>query len=160
MSGKKYKTIIIRLSVELELTAEEYYRELARKFPEKARLFTLLADEESIHANEYEEILQNELNPNTTPREIAEKNIEILQKSGLVEKLKSKDHLKHDLPLLGVLGHAIELEKQTELYYYYSLGLFDDIDQKVVQKILFSEHEHRIKLIQLRKELLAEEDTQ
>ncbi len=151
------KENIIALSVDLELHAEMFYRQIAEKFPEEDEIFTSLANDEKYHANTYSKLFESELPSNINEAEISKTYLEALSQKGVItELLKTWDLTGYTLK--GIVELAIRMEKNTEIFYYYSLGLFNNIDQKIVQSVLLSEHLHRKKLIDLQARLNMEED--
>lgn len=149
------KERIISLSVELERQAERFYRDLAKKYPEQCAIFTSLADDEKCHAKTYSRLLESELPSDINSAEISSKYLETLSEKGVIDELlRSRDFTNYSLE--DIVDYAIKMEKQTELFYSYSLGLFNNLDQRIIQGILLSEHIHRKKLIDLKENLIRE----
>jgi len=127
----------------MELSAKDFYRHLAEKFPQEKPLFNQLADEEALHAIRYEKLLTSELKPEQNDHERTRRNIKILNNSGIIERLRNSVKLLENInTVLEALELSAKLEKETEIYFFNSLGVYGELDRDVVQKILLSEHEH------------------
>ena len=149
---------IIQFSVLMENSASDFYLRLAEKFPEQGECFSIIAKEESLHAALFERLLSGELPSDQSDQSRAKRNLRILDESGIVYRLGESSKLIEEVnTLLEALDIAVEHEKDTELYYYCSLGLYGMLEKDVVQKIIISEHGHHKKIMQLADNIRAEE---
>ena len=123
---------------------------MSRRFPEQRNIFRTIARDESDHAERFYLILGrlNQLTYSTKETRFqADHNIQILEKTGILGNLRKGDkRVEKVLDLKLAIVEAVELEKDTLLFYQNLEKKLENIDEKVIQEIIEKEYEHLQKL--------------
>ncbi|MEN3041916.1 MAG: ferritin family protein [Fervidobacterium sp.] len=141
MTGKD----LLAIAIKVEGTGYSYYMKLSEKVSgELKNLFQELANQERDHAKRFEEIMkkyENESNFATWQNEEVMGYAETYAKTFIFPEVE-----KEDVPetLLGALRKAIEVEKDSIIYYNEIKMLVPD--PKPVEEIIKEEKEHLKKL--------------
>jgi rubrerythrin len=142
--------VLIDMAIAVERASEDFYKALSSKFSEHKILFRKLARDESGHAEKYNYLLSR-LDVMTYSTEEtrmqADESIKILEKIGIVDNLRQGTKRSEEVSgLESAIQAAIQLEKDTLLFYLNLVMEFGDEEKGEILKILREEHSHLFKV--------------
>ena len=146
----------MEMAAAVEESAKEFYTTLSHKFSEHEALFNYLAEDEENHANTYAKLLGKveetyptggkrveEVYPTEEERKQADHNIQMLESLGLISNLREGASRAREVADLGsALEAAIQLEKDTLLFYQNLTMALGRTDRQEVYKIMNVELNH------------------
>ena len=128
---------------------------MSKRFSEKKDIFKKLSIEEGLHAEKYyqllsrlDQILYSTAETNTQ----ADRNIEVLEESGIVGILKEGKKRAHFSNLEVAIKEAVSLEKDTLIFYLNLAMKLTGQDKEQLLKIINEEHSHLLIVSQILKE--------
>jgi len=134
------------MAVAGERSAEAFYKSLSRRFPEHKNLFSELARDESIHTEKFMRLLSRlDMMTYSTEETLTQAylNIQTLDKTGIIGNLrKAKERAEEASDLESGIKAAVQLEKDTLLFYQNLATELENAEKKVMQEIIRQEHEH------------------
>jgi len=136
------------MAITAENSARDFYTSLAKKFPKHEALFDQLATDEKNHAKVYTDLLKTpEVYSTEEERMQADFNIRALENEGVTGNLRGgAERAKEVSTLKLALEAAVQLEKDTLLFYSsLSMGLGSQ-DRREIYKIIQVEHAHLYKV--------------
>lgn len=139
--------VLLEMAIAVEESAKEFYTALARKFSEHKDLFRQLAKDEKDHSERYTYLLGRrkvkEVYSTEEERMLADHNIRILESTQLVGNLRRGAERAREVPdLKSAVKAAVQLEKDTLLFYQnLAMGLGKE-DRQEVYRIIEVEHSH------------------
>ena len=154
------RTVLLEMAVAVEESAKEFYTTLSHKFSEHEALLNYLAEDEENHAKTYAKLLGKveetyptggrkveEVYPTEEERRQADHNIQMLESLGLIGNLREGASRAKEVADLGAaLEAAVQLEKDTLLFYQnLAMGLGKE-DRQEVYRIIKVEHSHLYRL--------------
>jgi len=136
------------MAVAVEKSAKDFYTTLSKRFPQDQVFFDSLADDEEDHARRYRELLAgDEVYSTEEERMLADDNIQVLEKTGIVGSLRSGGARAQQVPdLKSALKVAIQMEKDTLLLYHNMQMELASATAGEIQKIIKMEYAHLIKV--------------
>ena len=143
--------VLLKMAVAVEESARDFYNALARKFTKHQTLFKQLAKDEVSHAETYTQLLGRrsvkEVRTTEEERQLANHNIKVLEDTKLVGNLRRGAERASEARDLGIaVEAAVQIEKDTMLFYYnLAMGLDSEARQEVY-KIIKVEHTHLYKV--------------
>jgi len=150
------RTVLLEMAVAVEEAAKEFYTTLSYKFSQQEALFNYLAEDEENHAETYAKLLGKveeiyptggrkveEVYPTEEERKQADHNIQILESLGLISNLREGVSRAEEVPdLRSALEAAVQLEKDTLLFYQNLTMALGRTDRQEVYKIMNVELNH------------------
>ncbi len=139
------------MAVAIENSAKDFYVTLSKKFPEHKSLFNGLAKDEKDHSETFAYLLGRkkvrEVHSTEEERQLADHNIKILEDTEVVGNLRRGAERARQLPdLKSAVEAAVQLEKDTSLFYYnLAMGL-GSTERQEVYKIIRVENSHLYKV--------------
>jgi rubrerythrin len=139
------------MAIIIEESSESFYKTLQKKFPKNNELFKLLAEDEKNHAKTFTKLMAkrkiNEIYTTEEERQLADHNIKILESTQIVGNLrKGAQRATNAKDLKTAIEVAVQMEKDTSLFYYnLSMGLGKE-ERQEVYKIIRIEHNHIAKV--------------
>jgi len=143
--------VLLEMAVAIEKSSRDFYTALAKNFPKHGEVFKQLAKDEESHAERYTYLLSRrkmeEVYSTEEERMQADHNIHILEDTGLVGNLRrGAERAREVSDLKSAVEAAVQLEKDTLLFYYnLAMGL-GKTDRQEVYKIIHVEHSHLYKV--------------
>ena len=143
--------VLLEMAVAVEESAKDFYTSLASKFSEHEELFEQLAKDEEDHAERYTHLLGRrrveEVYSTEEERMLADHNIQILESTQLVGSLRrGAERAREVSDLKSAVKAAVQLEKDTLLFYQnLAMGLGKE-DRQEVYRIIRVEHSHLYKV--------------
>jgi len=143
--------VLLEMAIAIEESAQDFYKALVGKFPKHKALFQQLARDEESHAKRYAQLLSRgkteEISSTEEERMLADHNIKVLEDSGVVRNLRrGAERAREVSELKSAVEAAVQLEKDTVLFYYnLAMGLGKE-DRQEVYKIIRVEHSHLYKV--------------
>jgi rubrerythrin len=144
--------VLLEMAVAIERSAGDFYKTLARKFPEHKSLFRQLTKDETLHAETFTRLLsQRKVREvyviGEEERQLAQYNIKVLEDTKLVDNLRmGAERAREVCDLKEAVDVSVKLEKDTLLFYHnLAMGLKTSIRQEVY-KIIKVEHTHLYKV--------------
>jgi rubrerythrin len=142
--------VLLDIAIAVERASEDFYRALSNKFSEHKSLFRKLARDENNHAEKYISLLSrlDVLTYSTKETRIqADQSIKILEKIGIVDNLRQGAKRSEEvLGLESAIQAAIQLEKDTLLFYLNLVIELGDEEKGEVLEIVREEHSHMLKV--------------
>jgi len=130
------------MAVAAERSAEAFYKAL---FPDH-NLFNQLARDENIHIEKFMLLLSRlDMVTYSTEETLTQAylNIQILDKTGIIGNLrKGKKRAEEASDLESAIETAVQLEKDTLLFYQNLATELENAEKQVMQEIIHQEHEH------------------
>ena len=136
------------MAVAAEKSARDFYTSLSEKFPDHAALFEQLAKDEKNHVETFTRLLSRpEVYSTEEERIQADYNIQVLEDSKIIGNLrKGADRARGISDLKSAIEAAVQLEKDTALFYSnMAMGLGSE-DRQEVYKIMHVEYAHLYKV--------------
>lgn len=166
LSGYRYtRTVLLEMAVAVEESAKDFYTTLGQRFSEHKAVFDYLAEDEEDHAKTYTRLLKKveetyptggkrveEIYPTEEERKQADHNIQILESLGMIGNLREgASRAKEVSDMKLALEAAIQLEKDTLLFYQNMTMALGRTDRHEVYKIMNVEmnHLYRVQRINL-----------
>ena len=152
--------VLLEMGIAIENSAKDFYGTLSRKFREHKSLFNQLAKDEKSHSETFAYLLGRkrvrEVHSTEEERELADYNIKILEDTEVVGNLRKGAERAKEVPdLESAVEAAVNLEKDTSLFYYnLAMGLAGT-ERQEVYKIIRVENSHLYKV----RNLLAQWET-
>ena len=142
---------MVEFAIQIEKNGESFYRESAKKIAhEKTKtLFIELANQEVEHKKIFESFLKKVENYN--PPEAFNEDYFMYLRAYADTKIFNKEFSGINKPV-EALQFAINMEKDSILYYTESKNFVWDDDKKILDNIIAEERKHFIRLSQLLKE--------
>lgn len=143
--------VLLEMAVAIEESAKDFYTSLASKFSEHKDLFRQLAKDEDDHAERYTYLLGRrkveEVYSTEEERMLADYNIQVLESTQLVGNLRRGAQRASEVSdLKSAIEAAVQLEKDTLLFYQnLAMGLGRE-DRQEVYRIIRVEHSHLYKV--------------
>lgn len=137
------------MAVAVEESAKDFYNSMSKKFPQEKAFFEQLANDEEDHARRYKQLLTSEGKTYSTEEEraLADYNIKVLEDAKIIGNLRmGAERAREIKDLRSALIAAVQLEKDTTLFYHsLAMGLGPD-DRQEIYKIIQVEHTHLYKV--------------
>ena len=139
------------MAVVIENSAKDFYATLSRKFPEHKTLFDQLAKDEKSHSETFTYLLGRkkvrEVHSTEDERQLADHNIKILEDTEVVGSLRKGAERAKEVPdLESAVEAAVQLEKDTLLFYHnLAMGL-TGTERQEVYRIIRVENSHLYKV--------------
>ena len=143
--------VLLEMAVAVEESAKDFYATLVKKFSEHKDLFRQLAKDEKDHSERYAYLLGRrkvkEVYSTEEERMLADHNIQILESTKLVGNLRrGAERARKIADLKSAIKEAVQLEKDTLLFYQnLAMGLGKE-DRQEVYRIIQVEHSHLYRL--------------
>lgn len=143
--------VLLEMAVAIENSARDFYITLSRKFSEHKSLFDQLAKDEKSHSKTFTYLLGRkkvrEVHSTEEERQLADHNIKILEDTEVVGNLRKGAERARQLPdLKSAVEAAVQLEKDTSLFYYnLAMGLAGT-ERQEVYRIIRVENSHLYKV--------------
>jgi rubrerythrin len=143
--------VLLEMAVIIEESSESFYKTLEKKFPKYEETFKYLATDEKYHAKIFTSLLGkrriDELHVTEEEKQLADHNIKILEDTRVVGNLRRGAIRASEVQdLKTAIDIAIQMEKDTSLFYYnLSMGLVKE-ERQEVYKIIKIEHSHLAKV--------------
>ena len=143
--------VLLEMAVAIEDSAKDFYLTLSKKFPEHESLFDQLAKDEKDHSETFAYLLGRkrvrEVHSTEEERQLADYNIKVLEDTEVVGNLgKGAERARETPDLKSAVEAAVQLEKDTSLFYYnLAMGL-GGIERHEVYKIIHVENSHLYKV--------------
>jgi len=137
------------MAVAIEDSAKDFYDSLSNKLPQNRIVFEQLAKDEDGHAKRYRQLLASGGDVYSTGEEraLADYNIKVMEELGIISNLRmGADRAREISDLRSAIDAAVQLEKDTLLFYHnLAMDLGSD-DRQVIYKIIDVEYAHLSKL--------------
>ncbi len=138
----------MEMAVSVENSAKDFYLALSKKFPAQRSLLENLASDEKEHARIYKALL---LRPETYSTEEermrAEHNIKVLEDMGAISNLRNgAERAREAQDLQSAVDTAVQLEKDTALFYTNIAAELGTEDRQEIYKIIQTEYAHMYKV--------------
>lgn len=158
----KPKTII-NIALKIERGGERFYNLVAEKIKDEdiSDLFKLFASEEIRHVQSFKDIGRKIAQYNVTDSvEIITRENSIINaiSSSLIDKASEKmqEYSKRIKSKIDAIDAAIGFEKDTILFYYEIMDLFQQEDiRNVLNRIINEERKHILKLMATKRKLVS-----
>ena len=139
---------LLEMASDVEKGAAEFYMALSKKFPTHKEIFQKLAIDEEEHAKRYLDLLKSvgqmpDIYLTREDHMLAEQNLKVLETSGVIANLKSAaDHAKSIQDLLSAIQTAVQLERDSVVFYSGMAMALSEKDRNEIYKIIEVEHRH------------------
>jgi rubrerythrin len=156
LSDSRYDlNVLIDIAVKIERSAQDFYKLLSKRFSEKKDVFKKISKEEGLHAEKYYQLLSRLdqiLYSTAETNAQADRNIKVLEESGIVGILKEGEK-RAPFPNLEIaIKEAVSLEKDTLIFYLNLAMKLTGQEKEQLLKIINEEHSHLLIVSQILKE--------
>lgn len=153
MSKSHYtRAVLLEMAVAVEESAKDFYDSVSKRFPQHRAVFEQLAKDEDEHAKRYRQLLAGEGVYSTgEERALADYNIKVLEDAGIIGNLRmGAERAREVADLRTAVEAAVQLEKDTSLFYHsLAMGLGPG-DRQEIYKIIQVEYNHLYKVQHLK----------
>lgn len=158
-SGKE----LVEMAIRIEENGEKFYgiAAMAAKTEKLAELFSFLAEEEKKHAAYFasmKDLVESPLE-RTIFEPYAEEALAYIKAIANTKIFKSPESIERLAREVGnekgALDYAIDMEKESLLFYYEFIKGVRESDQEMLDKLIAAERDHLKKLTELKKELFG-----
>ncbi|MEM3660947.1 MAG: ferritin family protein [Thermoproteota archaeon] len=149
MSRYRYsRPVLLEMAIAAEESAKAFYSALSRRFPEHSAFFNQLAEDEEQHAKTYRRLLSGEeTHASEEERVLADRYIQVLETSGLVNSLRrGAERVEEAVDLRSAMQAAVQMEKDTTLLYHSIAMAAGKEDRQEIYRIIDVELGHLVKI--------------
>ncbi|MEM2915311.1 MAG: ferritin family protein [Candidatus Bathyarchaeia archaeon] len=142
------RSVLLEMAVAVENSAKDFYLALSEKIPEREALFENLANDEEEHARIYKQLLSRPgVYSTEEDRMLADFNIKVLEDLGVISNLRrGAERARKISHLKSAIDVAVQLEKDTALFYSNMAMELGIEDRQEIYKIIQTEYSHMYKV--------------
>ncbi len=146
---KRYsRSDLLNIASKLELSMENFFEALAKRFPVKRELLMAFAGEEREHVDLVSGLLKDVHEDASEEEKVRVARVmDIFEQHGLLLAANEGIKKAKELKTVGeAMSLAAELERMLEIFYCQIASSFDPEEKKILYDLIIQEHKHRLQV--------------